>query len=227
MFRILFIGDSNTYKCMQNAIDSINKAEIIDARVFYYDSIEKIIKNVSDVHYDLLFIDVHNIDLDIFKNDMFLMSTIHFDCSILISEQKLCPIEYTLLKPIGFVKQISSKETIDVIKTYISTARIEFKLFEFNSNRKKYVILKHEILFFQSDKNKIFIYTEKDVYSFYGKLSDLSQMVTFKDFLQVHKSYLINPYHIKTATLHYVIVGKYNIPISRSKIHIIDKWLKG
>lgn len=225
MFRILSIGNNSTIKHIQSAIDTLNKAYSFNASVYYYETIEKYITNLSDINYDLLFIDVDSIDIKTLGRKTFIKSTEYYNHSVLITKQPICPIMYTLLKPIGYVNILSSKEIVDIVVNYISTEKMRYRLFEFNANKTKHIISKRQILFFQSDKNKISLYTQNNVYCFYGKLSDLTKTITFSDFLQVHKSYLINPYHIKSSTLHSVIVGRYSIPISRSRIHTIDRWL--
>ena len=41
---------------------------------------------------------------------------------------------------------------------------------------------------------KIFI--QDEVHEFYGKLSDVEKQLANKDFIQIHKSYLVNYFHV-------------------------------
>lgn len=53
-----------------------------------------------------------------------------------------------------------------------------------------------DIVFVESYKRYVLIHTKKDEYKQYGKISDMEKMLCQKEFLRVHKSYLVNLDHV-------------------------------
>ena len=49
-----------------------------------------------------------------------------------------------------------------------------------------------EIIYFESEGKKVRMITEKESYEFYSKLSDVEQQLGSRDFIFIHKSFLIN-----------------------------------
>ena len=75
-----------------------------------------------------------------------------------------------------------------------------------------------DIVFVESYKRYVLIHTKKDEYKQYGKISDMEKMLCQKEFLRVHKSYLVNMEHIVYATGTAVFLSSgHQLPISRRK----------
>lgn len=49
-----------------------------------------------------------------------------------------------------------------------------------------------DILFFESEKRQVTLYTDKDCYVFYAKLSDVLEDLPPADFIRCHQSYIVN-----------------------------------
>lgn len=83
-------------------------------------------------------------------------------------------------------------------------------LFTFTYNRTLYQIPYHKILYFESRCRKILLFTMAEVFTFYGKLSDLETQIqkVNPDFLRIHQSFLVNIRYIKEA--HYTYVRLWN-----------------
>lgn len=91
-----------------------------------------------------------------------------------------------LMKPFQSAKV---KELLEVSLEKMKTDQNEYYLLE--SARGIYKIPWTQILYFASDKRKVFLYTDSKQYEFYGKLDDLESFAP-SEFLRIHKRYLVN-----------------------------------
>ena len=74
-----------------------------------------------------------------------------------------------------------------------------------------------DILYFESENRKVLLITQREVFDFYDKLDDIEQKMPIQ-FYRIHKSFLVNYYHIRNFNYDHVIMsnGK-QLPISQSK----------
>lgn len=219
MFIIAIVGvDTATLLDNESLIKfSSNEAA---TKVDYYSLLENLLINATNTTYDLLIIDIDQLDVNIVeKNDK-------IKSSILITSSSTFPIEVSLMNPVGYLKKpITKKTVIDAIEKYFSSEYVRFNVFEFKNNRQRIIIPTSNIIFLQSDKNRITVHTKNKEYCFYGKLSELALSIMFKNFLYIHKSFLINPKYIESIFQTYVVLDGMYIPISRSRMHIINEWI--
>lgn len=147
---------------------------------------------------------------DILKNtDMFL---------VYISSKQEYALELFQNQPFDFLIKPIKKErlyhTMDKIFSIIGKNECNF---EYKNQGNSYRITYKNILYFQSDGRKINIIMEKEIASFYGKLSEIEQMCPNGLFLRIHKSYLINMHHAKEITYKWIkMVNGDVLDISRS-----------
>jgi two-component system response regulator LytT len=80
-----------------------------------------------------------------------------------------------------------------------------------------------DILFLKSDDNYVEIHTEKgSLYLIRESLNQIARKLD-RDFMQIHRSYIINLTKITAVKSAHVIIGKNEIPLSRSnRKYIID-----
>jgi DNA-binding LytR/AlgR family response regulator len=75
-----------------------------------------------------------------------------------------------------------------------------------------------DILYFESHKREVTIYYNKKADNFYGTLENIYLQLSKFDFLFIHKSFLINPIHIRRCTYESVEMSNHIVlPISQSK----------
>lgn len=76
-----------------------------------------------------------------------------------------------------------------------------------------------DIIFFESQKRKIQIYTIDGIYFVYKKINEI-ETVTPSFFVRCHQSFLVNLYYVKGAIVNnkFELITGQKIPISRSKI---------
>lgn len=98
--------------------------------------------------------------------------------------------------------------------------------FRYSYQRVNHKIPIREILYFESNKRKVFIVTEKDTFVAYGKLNDIEESLKQSKvpFLRVHQSYLVNYKHVEGQAYDFVVMdnGK-RISISEDRRKLIGE----
>lgn len=109
-------------------------------------------------------------------------------------------------RPIGFLrKPISRKEVQKVLQHLLRWLQWNNRLFSYRIDREIYQVEYDKILYFRSEKHKVYLVTRKSEVPFYGKLSDVERH-TPNYFLFIHKSFLVNINHVKQYGYYYVIL---------------------
>ena len=70
--------------------------------------------------------------------------------------------------------------------------------FGFSYERRSYSILKRDILYFESRKRLVFLYTAEQTYQFYQKLDDLEKQLYGEGFLRCHRSFLVQERYVRS-----------------------------
>jgi DNA-binding LytR/AlgR family response regulator len=101
---------------------------------------------------------------------------------------KTQPLDF-LIKPIS---QIQIDNALDTAIRIIKRKNIKF---EFKKGKDYYYIPMGDIIYFVSEGRKVKIMTSKATYEFYGRLNEVKKMLS-KDFISIHKSYIVNREYI-------------------------------
>jgi DNA-binding LytR/AlgR family response regulator len=101
---------------------------------------------------------------------------------------KTQPLDF-LIKPIS---QIQIDNALDTAIRIIKRKNIKF---EFKNGKDYYYIPMGDIIYFVSEGRKVKIMTSKATYEFYGRLNEVKKMLS-KDFISIHKSYIVNREYI-------------------------------
>ena len=114
---------------------------------------------------------------------------------------------------------------IDVIKDLQLAMKLTDNLggiFSFKKGQANYRITVKNILYFESVNREIRIVTTEGEEYFYGKLGDVFKQVSKYHFLYIHKSYIVNYYHITKFKYEEVTVSNSEIlPISQARRKMI------
>lgn len=125
-----------------------------------------------------------------------------------------------LLKPIN--KNEFIKSFIDAFKEI----SYDDYYFRYSYKRINYKILIRDILYFESQKRKINIITEENVYELYGQLNDIDKKLERTNcvFLRVHQSYLVNYKHVFSQAYDFVTMSdSKQISISEDRRKLISE----
>lgn len=204
MFRVAICDDERAI-CSHIESVILNFQESIldkfDIEVFY--SGEDLCRYILNDHrFDIIFLDIelkqmNGVEVGKWIRDELLDEVTQI---IYISAKQGYAMELFQTRPLNFLIKPINKEKI------YKTLRLAMQLtngcnlfFEFHAGKTYYRVPYKEIMYFESDDKKIRIISNDNVYEFYGKLADIRKGVPSKEFLLIHKSYLINYMYVSEA----------------------------
>lgn len=133
------------------------------------------------------------------------------------------------IRPFGYLEKPTTYEkTREIIDQCRDSFEKGKKIFRFISEKTVNGIIVSNIRYFESKGHKIYIYTINNIYEFYGKISDIMKQECLEDFIQIHKSILVNMNYIERFTSNAVILlGAENtkLQISKNKKSEVSKKL--
>ena len=116
---------------------------------------------------------------------------------------------------VSTVKELNSSLSNDIIK--------------FKSNNLDTIFLLNEITYFESYKRLVIVHmSNNEKHEFYYKLSDLTNELETKNYILVHRSYLVNMQYIKKISSDNITLKtNVSIPISRNlRNDVKDRFMK-
>ena len=130
-------------------------------------------------------------------------------------------LESFSVRPFRFIiKPLNEQELHSCFKAAFDDISNSDSYFRYNYQRIRHKIPIRDILYFQSNRRKIKIVTQENVFEFYGKLNDIeTSLINSKAvFLRVHQSFLVNYKHVKGLSYDFLVLdnGKY-ISISEDR----------
>lgn len=133
------------------------------------------------------------------------------------------------VRPSGFIKKpVSLEEISDTMQNALRYRELTHRLFEYTCRKTLMRIQVSRIQYLNSCGRQIIIKTIDGRTTFYGKLSEVRQQKCFESFLNIHKSYLVNPDYIEKYTANSVYLYGCDhevLPISRTQQPVVDDWL--
>lgn len=123
------------------------------------------------------------------------------------------------VQPLHFIpKPIMDAVVIDDLKLALERSQKMGGFFKYQKGYDFYKILVNNILYFESQNRELKIVTTTGKDTFYGSLENVMLAVSQYRFLQIHRSYLINYYHVAVLRYSEVVMSNGEIlPISRAK----------
>ena len=123
------------------------------------------------------------------------------------------------VQPLHFIsKPIKDSIVIDDLKLALERARKQEGFFTYQKEFDIYRVPIKDIIYFESINRKIKIVTGDGINLFYGRLEDVLFTVSKYQFLQIHRSYLINYNHVNIIRYNEVIMSNGEaLPISKSR----------
>lgn len=131
------------------------------------------------------------------------------------------------VRPFQFlVKPVSEEQMEMCFKAAYEDINSGDFYFRYSYQRMNHKVPIRDILYFESNKRKVFIVTEEGNFELYGKLNEIeSGLKSCKvSFLRVHQSFLVNYRHVKGQSYDFVVMdnGK-RISISEDRRRMISE----
>ena len=127
--------------------------------------------------------------------------------------------------PINFlVKPFKESDVERVIDKYLILSRQKVNKFQFKIRKDIYNIPLLEIIYFSSMARKITLHGRNEDFEFYDSLEKIYSQVKGKQFLYVHKSFIVNYQYIKKMGYEEIVLFDGTIiPISQARRPAISK----
>lgn len=131
------------------------------------------------------------------------------------------------VRPFQFLLKPVSEQQMEVcFRAAYEDINNEDFYFRFSYQRMKHKVSVRDILYFESNKRKVFIVTREETFELYGKLNEIENSLKSckASFLRVHQSFLVNYKHVKGQAYDFVIMdnGK-KISISEDRRKMISE----
>jgi len=193
-------------------------SETFDIDVFY--SGEELYKYIeSGEHFDIILLDI----------ELKLMSGVEVGYKIrnellnditqivYISGNESYAMDLFQVRPLNFlIKPVTYERMRSMMNTAMRIANKGNQFFEYQFKHASYKVPIKDILYFESENRKINIITADEVYSFYGTIDEVFEKVKQYNFLDIHKSYLVNySYIVKFEYRQVTLSNKRILPISQ------------
>ncbi|MBD3863352.1 LytR/AlgR family response regulator transcription factor [Olleya marilimosa] len=179
---------------------------------------------------DLVFLDVNLPDisgLDFIKTvknpPSIIMTTAYPEYAV--SSFELDTIVDYLVKPFGFDRFLKAVNKAEdrLIKKDVVNQTVEDSIF-LNVDKTLHKIILNDILFLESDRNYITIVTQTQKLSFIDSLKNWNQKLPDLEFVQIHKSYIINAKYVTKISGNEVYINTHRLPIGRTyKANLLKK----
>ena len=146
---------------------------------------------------------------------------------------ELDAVDY-LLKPISFERFLKAvnkvmKLNLPVVPTFpqdmMPKNEPERSFLFLRADRKNIKIQLHEILFVESLKDYVKVVTKDRTIVSKQSISVIEENLPEEAFLRIHRSFIVSIRKIESFTAGLVQVGKYELPVSRSYRHEVEKAL--
>lgn len=126
------------------------------------------------------------------------------------------------------VKPVTSKKVKRLFERAISYLDLTNKMFHFSFDKNQYTLECKEILYFEKEKRKIHIYTEKEQFETYLSRKEVVGQLDASVFVSISYSYVVNLGFIKEIRKNEAILkNKAHLPISRkNKQSVKEKHLE-
>jgi len=147
---------------------------------------------------------------------------------------ELDAVDY-LLKPISFERFLKAvnkvmKLNLPVVQAFPQDTMLknepEPSFLFLRADRKNLKIQLHEILFVESLKDYVKVVTKDRTIVSKQSISAIEESLPGEVFLRIHRSFIVSLSKIESFTAGLIQVGKYELPVSRSYRHEVEKALK-
>ena len=218
-FKCIIVDDEPpATRILENYIGKVNFLEKVGV---FNDSL-KALEFLNSQSVDVIFLDIQmpqltglQISKIISKDIKVIFTTAYPDFAL--EGFELNAVDY-LLKPIAFerfyqaVSKLNSEPKIEVSSTSNSTVP-DFLFIKTDGKNKFQKVFLNEVLYVESLQNYVCIHTVKQQIITHSSLKNVIESLPEKDFIQIHKSYVVSLQHIESTDNFSVFINGKELPI--------------
>ncbi len=173
----------------------------------------------QDNYYEIIFLDIELANITGIEVGNFIRNNRNDEKSIIIyiSSKEQYALRLFRVRPFDFLIKPLEESTIkNTIVEVLKIINRNKTIFEYQIGKSLYRQKFGDIIYFRSDKRKIVIVTMNENIEFYSNLTTVKKQLPTDEFIQVHKSYIINFAYAKEYTYEWVkMVNNEVISISK------------
>ena len=133
-----------------------------------------------------------------------------------------------LLKPFSFVRFLKAVDRLNINERMITSTSTEIQerpFRFFNVNKKQIKVFLDDILCIESLKDYVKIFTKEKYLVTKFQLGEIEKYLNDKNFLRVHRSFIVSKSAIVSISSHEIDIGEKLIPIGRNYLLLVKKEL--
>ena len=133
-----------------------------------------------------------------------------------------------LLKPFSFVRFLKAVDRLNINEKPVSSSlpEIQERQFRFfNVNKKQIKVFLDNILYIESLKDYVKIFTKEKYLVTKFQLGEIEKYLNDKNFLRIHRSFIVSKSSIVSISSHEIDIGVKIIPIGRNYLLLVKKEL--
>lgn len=229
MIRIAICDDEQPIcNSLNDIIEIYMKTKGIAYDVEIFESAERLVKYIKGGEsFDIIFLDIEMRALngiefgEIVRNEM----EDELTKIIFISWQTAYALDLFKVRPVDFiVKPLSEERIFEVLNITCKLLCFEEEYFEYRTGYEYGRLRLADVIYFRILNRKVMMCTADESVEFYAKLEDVISECNKEYFWRIHKSYVINYFHIKKLNYKGVtMINGETLPISQKYRAIIRK----
>lgn len=221
MLRIAVCDDdqaiSHSYK---DRIKALFESKHVDATIFNYTKGSKLIADCKELPFDLIFLDIDMPEMSGFDVAEKIIEIIEDPVIIFITNEEQLVYRSLRYSPFRFIrKTYIVAELNEAIVSFLDLHFKRSKTQIFNCVNGELVAINiKDIMYIESNKHKVTVYTQKKDFVTKVKISELEESLKNFGFIRVHIGYLINMKYIYSIEKTEIIfMNQASVPMSRHR----------
>lgn len=190
---------------IESMLCAISRQDYINMDIDVYFDGESLYRNIEQGdNYELIYLDIEMENMNGIQTAQFIRSRNIPSLLIYISAYDTYFEQLFEVEPFRFMsKPIDFNKFYSYFQAAYKKLRCNSQFFTFAFHQKYTKIPVSEIIYLESRGRDILIHTTSVIHRFLGKLDQIEVYTNEHkwDFIRIHKSYLINPYHLISLTL--------------------------
>lgn len=200
--------DISTTGKMDMLFQKIAKKNFVAIETAVFWDGKSLVKSIAqESRYDVIFLDIQMNEEDGISVAKKIREKDRNVLIIYVTSYEKYMLESFLVRPFRFlIKPVDDKQFELCFKEIQEEIGKKDFYFRYSYRKVDYKIPVREILYFESDKRKILIITEKNVHILYKKLNEIEKVMKNSpiSFLRIHQSFLVNYHHISKLAYDFV-----------------------
>lgn len=188
---------------------------------------EELCQEMKKAKYDLIFLDIELPKMNGVAVGKYIRETLSNEVVqiVYISSKQQYAMELFDIRPMNFlIKPITSEKIQAIIEKLLKLNSVDTQLFKFKIRQDYIKLPLSEIMYFSSNGRKISIVSPNKTHEFYGSLENIYTDVKARNFLYIHKSYIVNYRFVRQYEYEQVtLINGTVLPISQPRRKPIRK----